>query len=388
MRAGDEVIDATPRAGARAVALALLADGAVAADRFAAAADEEALHDFRVALRRLRSTLRACRPWLGESVGGRQEKKMKKLARATNAARDAEVQLAWLASKRDALSSRRHRVGLDLLVRRLEARRSGPDVRRLVARYRRTARRLRRRLAKDGRRAGAANAAPATGFGGVLATLIRDHLEELKERLAAVRGAWDQPGVHAARIAGKRLRYLLEPLRGNQHANAAEAVKHLKRLQDVLGDLHDRHVLAGELREALVDTAAEDARRLFAAVSEAGPRGAALRRALARSPRAGLLALTALVREGRDALFAALEREWRAGGFDDLAAEVQTVAGALEARADEKADRRPSSAAAPRPPARSIGRAARAPPPRAASGARPRRARASDRPGRPPGPSR
>jgi CYTH domain-containing protein len=42
------------------------------------------------------------------------------------------------------------------------------------------------------------------------------------------------------------------------------------------------------------------------------------------------------VRQRRDALFADLEREWRGGGMDSLAAEVRAISAALEARAGGK----------------------------------------------------
>lgn len=107
----------------------------------------------------------------------------------------------------------------------------------------------------------------------------------------------------------------------------------------MLGDLHDAHVLAGELGEALVDTAAARARQLHAAIFSKGPSAAVVRDRLPASPRAGLLALARLVRERRDALHADLEREWRAGGMDALSAEVRAIATSLEARAGGKLER-------------------------------------------------
>jgi CYTH domain-containing protein len=173
----------------------------------------------------------------------------------------------------------------------------------------------------------------------VLATLVGDQVQALRDRMGAIAGPSDQEGVHRARIEGKRLRYLLEPLRGYRHADATESVEHLKRLQDVLGDLHDAHVLAVELREALVEVAAERARQLHAAVFAEGASAAALRDRPPASPRAGLVAIARLVRERRDALHADLESEWRAGGMDALSAEVMAIAASLEARAGGKLER-------------------------------------------------
>ena len=49
--------------------------------------------------------------------------------------------------------------------------------------------------------------------------------------------------VHALRIAGKRLRYRVELLKDLGRRSTKPQIKALKRLQDELGDWHDRHVL-------------------------------------------------------------------------------------------------------------------------------------------------
>ena len=245
MRIEDDVIDRPAEEGARLLALALLDEADEAAGRLGKGDDAEALHDFRVGLRRLRSTLRALRPWLEDSVKRKLERRVRRHARMTNAARDAEVQLAWLGGKLEALSSPRVRPGLDALLERFRARAlSDQDQLRTVRRWRATSEKLERRLGTDRRRVEPESGPGGASLGGVLATLVGDHLEAMRERLEGIRGPSDQEGVHQTRIEGKRLRYLLEPLRGHRHADAGEAVKGLKRLQDLLGDLHDAHVLA------------------------------------------------------------------------------------------------------------------------------------------------
>jgi CHAD domain-containing protein len=335
MRIDDRATDLSPEEGTRVVALGLLAEATAAAEALAAGRGDEPLHDFRVAVRRLRSALRTYRPWLEGSVRRRRERKLKKIARSTNEARDAEVQLAWLATKRAALAAPRQRPGYELLVARFEARaRRGPDPARVAERFRRAAKELARRLGTFERRVDPAGDGGAR-FGGVLASLVGDQASALAARMEAIRDPMDQEGVHRARIEGKRLRYLLEPLRGYPPADSSDAIVHLKRLQDLLGDLHDAHVLAAELREALVDVAAEQARRLHAAAYAHGATDAAIRDRLRAGPRAGLLELVRLVRERRDALHAEIEREWRAGGMDALAAEAKTLAATLEARGEK-----------------------------------------------------
>ncbi|HZK77339.1 MAG TPA: CHAD domain-containing protein, partial [Gemmatimonadaceae bacterium] len=86
--------------GIRTVALTLLATAEDAgkalhasADsvRDGAAADDDLLHDFRVALRRLRSWLRAFDSSLGDTVRRKHERRLRSIVRSTNAARDATV---------------------------------------------------------------------------------------------------------------------------------------------------------------------------------------------------------------------------------------------------------------------------------------------------------
>src|SRR4051794_1842066 len=62
--------------------------------------DPEALHDFRVALRRLRTHQKAYQDVLGRAATKKLRKRLKKIARATNASRDVEVGREWLAKNR------------------------------------------------------------------------------------------------------------------------------------------------------------------------------------------------------------------------------------------------------------------------------------------------
>src|SRR5262249_44129238 len=128
---------------------------------------------------------------------------------------------------------------------------------------------------------------------------------------------------HEARIAGKELRYLLEPLGEAARAGAAakKAVKALKGLQDVLGELHDAHVLGHLLQEALVEAAAERARSVGAAVFEGKERPRT------RDLRPGLLTVAEAVRDRRDRLYALLVE--RRPAVAELGADLRAVADGL-----------------------------------------------------------
>ena len=69
--------------GARLIALAFLDDASAALPRLDDADDTEALHDFRVSIRRMRSTLRAYRRHLKGSHPRRLSRWLRKLQQAT-----------------------------------------------------------------------------------------------------------------------------------------------------------------------------------------------------------------------------------------------------------------------------------------------------------------
>ncbi|MFT3915157.1 MAG: CHAD domain-containing protein [Anaeromyxobacteraceae bacterium] len=285
--------------GARLLALARVAAVDAASARLSGDADPEALHDFRVELRRLRSLLRAFRPWLRAGPRRRHLRALRRLAAGTGASRDAEVQLAVLAGERARIPPDR-RAGLDWLVARLEAaaEAGAGDTARAVRRWRKLSRRLRRRLSTYERRL---RPLELESFGGVLAALVEGQLEAFLAALAAVEGAGDVARAHRARLEAKRLRYLVEPLRDAPGLGARTAVERLQGVQDALGELHDAHVL---------EAAVEAARRGAARAGEG--------RAPALSP------VTRVVRARRDRAYGALLRSGDA--LEALSGELKRLA--------------------------------------------------------------
>jgi CHAD domain-containing protein len=120
------------------------------------------------------------------------------------------------------------------------------------------------------------------------------------------------------------LRYLIEPL-ADEIPVAAPLVKRFKELQDLLGDLHDAHVLEEELSDALAAAAAERAERVLAEslAEPLDPRR--LRIARRRTVEPGLLTLAKANRERRDRLFAELQAGWLGGRADAFLEEVRDL---------------------------------------------------------------
>ncbi|HEB81038.1 MAG TPA: CHAD domain-containing protein, partial [Chromatiales bacterium] len=312
--------------GARRRALALTGGVHGAAQQLRRGADAEALHDFRVALRRLRGCLQAYAPWL--KPGRKLTRRLRRLARTTNAARDAEVGLEWVRDRLPTLEPR-EQPGARWLAAYLEARRTRGYRRArtcIVRCWTRLEPRLRERLA-----AGATRTCTES-FAAVSGALILTHADALERALATLNAGAHDRQAHRARIRGKHLRYLLEPfcarVPGGIPAGvpgAAETVAALKSLQDELGDLQDTRALLDMLHVAAPDAAAAYSRRVMEIALSAGTE-AQLRLACHDDPLPGLLTLARAAAARRTQCWAALRAH---GTHRDLIAAARGVAARL-----------------------------------------------------------
>jgi CHAD domain-containing protein len=247
---GRALLALPPQLAVRRLALAQLDAAATACVRVADREDAEALHDYRVALRRLRSVLRAYAPWY-DSVPKNLRKRLRRLARATTAARDTEVQIEWLGRTPPRLKAGA-RPGLAWLLARL-AERQRTDNRAACKEVRKKFAALepRLRMALRTRKNGHDSATGAdVTFAQATDERLSAYRAELAADLAGIGSVADRDAIHAARIGGKRLRYLLEPLCGSV-PGAAALVNAMKAFQDRFGELNDRFVTAREIEQAL-----------------------------------------------------------------------------------------------------------------------------------------
>jgi len=210
--------------------------------------DQEALHDFRVGIRRLRSAIRAYRAELEGSVTGKMRRRLRNLARATNDGRDVEVQLAWLGKQAQLLRPD-DLPGFYWLVGRLEDRKQKTHDRAVAdvaRRYEKASLRLRRALGTLRIELQTAQGQRPATFREVTGALARLQVQRLRDDIGRIQGADDAEQAHRTRISLKRLRYLVEPIsRGNRRAGAL--VRRLKEAQDLLGEHHDMHVFAAAI---------------------------------------------------------------------------------------------------------------------------------------------
>jgi len=239
--------DSAPRS-VRVIAQARLQRVLEEAARVELGADPEAIHDFRVALRRLRAWLRAFRPYLSDTVRHGPERRLRTLSRLAGRARDLEVQYQWLTGPRQ------RRFG----TARIAARWLAEEIGRGQAR-------ARRRLAEGllaelpgmtakltaqlqhYRRDTALEEPSLQPMAAAMAEALRHATETLAGSLQRVRRPEEVAEAHVARIAIKRLRYLLEAFRRNPRS-VASILFRLTVLQHQLGELHDAQVLRDRLQ--------------------------------------------------------------------------------------------------------------------------------------------
>lgn len=240
--------------GARVVALGLLARVGVAHARLVDPTDRSALHDFRVAVRRLRSWLLIEEGLPRPLVPKRAHRWLRRLAHSTSPGRDDEVLAGWLEAQRPALPVRQ-RAGLNWLLLRVGEHRQlaegalHEEIARDLERIRIL---LEEKLARYEVPHDVVRGALGEPFGATMAALLRVGTANFIRRMRLVRSARDGAAIHRARIAGKRVRYQLEPF-ADLVPEIPAVIGTLKALQDVLGDHHDAHVWAERVHALLAE---------------------------------------------------------------------------------------------------------------------------------------
>lgn len=327
----DDLLDRSDEEAARRLALKAIAAARAAERRLDDRSDPEALHDFRVAIRRLRSLLRAYKAQLASAVRKKDRARLRDIQCATGGGREAEVALEWLTKQQQDLAPE-HLAGLNWLSATLMARRrecehalDGP----VRADFGKIADRLEEKLAVMKSEHNLLAERSHTSFGRTLANLTEAHATDLLVQLSQIARMDDSEQLHDARILGKRLRYLLEPVRAYVD-DAQPVVKRAKRLQDVLGDLNDVYVLMGEIERAFDDSLQQKARRIRSSLSRGDIDRA--RRDATMLEWAGLVELYSRLEAERRILIAKLRDNWLDGDLDSLVNRARDLAHDLRAR--------------------------------------------------------
>jgi CHAD domain-containing protein len=143
--------------------------------------------------------------------------------------------------------------------------------------------------------------------------IIRTRLAELCGFMPKASNPKEVEALHDMRIAAKRLRYILEVTGTCFGPYAETAVKSVKELQDLLGELHDCDVQLPEVaafrRELMRDDARAVLERASRTADDLDPK--LLARAPHRADYAGLAALEVHLRARRELLFGTFLKEWQ-----------------------------------------------------------------------------
>ena len=228
--------------------------------------DVEAVHDLRVAVRRLRAVLRAARPFVADEWAQRLREELDWLGRALGPLRDLDVMIDHLRAEAEALDPP-DRVALGAAFRRLA---DDHDAARADALAALTSERYLALLAELG------EPPPLLEADTKLDAVARKELRRLRRTMAQVDESAPDELLHKARIRAKRLRYVAEVL------GEKRVVRRAKKLQDVAGEHQDAVVAQERLRE-LAARAPESTLALGRLVERENGRRERSRRTLGRS---------------------------------------------------------------------------------------------------------
>ncbi len=194
----------------------------------------EAVHDARVAARRMRSALSAFAPWLPQKIDDVLRRQLRGLGRILGPVRDLDVSLIYVHRHAEEVAPaaegplRRH-----LESERDQARRTmlayykGKDYKRLQTTLRDFSRMKLRSKVR---------------LGHILPDLMRTAIAETRLYEGTLDPDTPDEHFHALRITIKRLRYLLEFTRYATDPASAPLIAFVVAMQDHLGDVHDAYV--------------------------------------------------------------------------------------------------------------------------------------------------
>jgi CHAD domain-containing protein len=200
--------------------------------------DTEGLHNFRVSIRRMRVWISFARKGHVLTFRKSERKHLKKLVQITNAARDLEVHLSifnqHLTVSKTAPEVMEIRLDWEQKITKSyrELEREVPKI------FAKIEPKLKETLGSMGK-----NSEQLRMW---LKPVLCAQAAKLDRFVKAIKSADDDKKCHFARLQGKALRYLLEPITMELNG-APELLKELRRLQDLIGGIRDGQMLAAKL---------------------------------------------------------------------------------------------------------------------------------------------
>lgn len=211
----------------------------------ALAGDVEALHDLRVALRRLRVWLKITALMRGEDTTALEDE-LRRTQKILGPARDADIAGAFVRHGRvqKPQYERACRALAEALMRRGQRGRRAARTRLRSPKWRNASLAVERLLGEISEHA----SFPEELLQRVGRAAIRRAAKKVRRRYEGL-GAASSRKLHRLRIAVRKLRYISEffsPFLGQEARTTARAAK---KVQDVLGDIHDVDIVLALLRE-------------------------------------------------------------------------------------------------------------------------------------------
>lgn len=291
------------------------------------------LHAFRVALRRLRVLTGVYHEQLDDSISGKLSNRLNALTDLTGPSRDLEVHIAWLESHLPDAGSR-EQAGLVWLRDRMvsEREREGSRLReKLPGRLRKLETRLRKCLSRYRCPVDREHFTQGDTFATVTAGLLQEHTEVFRQRLAEIELPCDE-ALHRARIAGKLLRYVVEPV-ASHAAGGRELVAQLRSLQRLLGEITDACDLARTVTELSREATLEQGQRIAGVLKDLDHlETGRLQQEREQDPSPGLFELAETLRERIGVRFQDFQSEWRRGRIDEMLSLSSAVSHSLADR--------------------------------------------------------
>ena len=217
--------------------------------------DPDAVHDMRVASRRLQQVLDLIFPKPLPREARRLRRKIRRCRRALGEVRNCDVLLQQVGARlaRQRCSNRKSWTAVK---QHLQARRSQSFARaiRKLSKVNLAVFYMHGKAILDQLKAAPANALVSNPLAQPDGPALEPFRPRLAQALARVWSEFEQqvavshreataPSIHAARICAKRLRYLLEVVNQFGIAGSSEALAWLRKIQQQLGDWHDMEVL-------------------------------------------------------------------------------------------------------------------------------------------------
>ena len=246
--------------------LAAQIDGARRAD------DPECIHQARVASRRLRAAIRMFSNCFDPKQLKSWQKQIRRVTDKLGDARDGDVQIEFLCGVLDALDEKACYPGIARLMVKLERQREKVQPKVVEAADRLEScgvlQQMRAVTKEVLSEAKAQDVSPQSPFAlDETRRHILQNLEQLLPYQESLANPEDRERHHAMRIAAKRLRYTVEISAAVYDGQLDGTIRAIKRLQTLLGEIHDCDVWA----ELLRTFAAKEQNRILKHFGHAGP---------------------------------------------------------------------------------------------------------------------